>query len=283
MGSRLGDETQYRELAITSAPRIARLLAPGGPPRSVCVRREGATLVAVPGRYSVTYLIVAAPRAAIVDVGSSSDVALVRHTLRCLPDVETVSYVLPTHLHFDHVMGIEDAANAFGATIAFGRVSHDHIRSGTPIPWPRRLAGVRGVPGWVMQGMPRLPRRDWANGLRFGFPWTPNTFSAPQGPVLDDGDELPGFPGWSVLHTPGHSVDSMCLHHAASGFLVAGDTLRNYRGGEWNGLLHDPNAYAATRARLLSLPVQLAAPGHGPLLAGEGLLRRLREATLLPW
>jgi glyoxylase-like metal-dependent hydrolase (beta-lactamase superfamily II) len=79
-----------------------------------------------------------------------------------------------------------------------------------------------------------------------------------------------------VLSTPGHADEAICLHHPASGFLVAGDTVRNFLGGEWNPLLTDPDDYRASMQRLLALPVQAVFPGHGPALLGEGMLKRLR-------
>jgi glyoxylase-like metal-dependent hydrolase (beta-lactamase superfamily II) len=44
--------------------------------------------------------------------------------------------------------------------------------------------------------------------------------------AVDEGDSIPvGAQKLSVLHTPGHSIGSMCLYDEASGILIAGDTL----------------------------------------------------------
>ena len=129
---------------------------------------------------------------------------------------------------------------------------------------------------WPLQGLPFFPLVDWREGMDFGFPWSRNRFDADLGPPLEPGDALPGLPGWRVLATPGHADDAVCLHHAAAGLLVAGDTVRNFHGGEWNPLLVDEAAFSETRRELLALPVEVVFPGHGPVLEGRGVLERLR-------
>ena len=80
-----------------------------------------------------------------------------------------------------------------------------------------------------------------------------------------------------MLHTPGHADDAVCLHHAAAGFLVAGDTARNFCGGEWNPLACDAAAYQQTQAQLQALEVEVVFPGHGPIVEGPRALQRLRH------
>lgn len=48
--------------------------------------------------------------------------------------------------------------------------------------------------------------------------------------LLEEGDGLPGLPGWQVLHTPGHTPGSVCLWHAQEGVLIVGDAMES-RGG----------------------------------------------------
>jgi glyoxylase-like metal-dependent hydrolase (beta-lactamase superfamily II) len=67
-----------------------------------------------------------------------------------------------------------------------------------------------------------------------------------------------------VLHTPGHTEGSVCLVEAGSGTLFSGDTL--FAGG-WGRVDlpgGDPDAMAASLARLATLPDGLRVlPGHG--------------------
>ena len=90
--------------------------------------------------------------------------------------------------------------------------------------------------------------------------------------------ELPGFPGWQVIHTPGHSWDSVCYFHAASGSLISGDTLL---GSGSKGRLVAPSVYAnplqmaRTLRRLKALHPTAVYPGHGSQFEGKGLLDHL--------
>lgn len=256
-------------------------LAPAGPPRARLLSWENHAVAAIPGRYCMSYIIIRGNTAALIDVGSTADVPLIRQTLRELA-VERVSFAMPTHLHFDHAMGIDAAAQAFDAPVLLGSESHRRVTSRRPVPWPGGWGPLLAIPGWFMQGMPAMPSSDRRLRFRFGFPWSRNAFHARIAPVPADG-EPPGFAGWRVVDTPGHSPDSVCFYHAEAGVLIAGDCVRNYRGGEWNGLLDDPEAYGRTREMLCKLSVQAVCPGHGSVLFGQNCWGHLREPTLLPW
>jgi glyoxylase-like metal-dependent hydrolase (beta-lactamase superfamily II) len=215
---------------------------------------------------------------AIVDVGSAADLLAVLGALDALGrSPAEVRFLLPTHLHFDHILGIEPLARRLGASVALGRVAAAHVLEGRALRWPPRRQLARALPTWLWQGLPGPPAEDLARARDFGFPWAENRF-ARIGPVLDDGRALPGFGGWRVLSTPGHADDAICLHHEAAGLLVAGDTVRNFCGGEWNPVCVDADDYARTRARLRSLRVTAWLPAHGPIV--EGGADRIRT---LPW
>jgi glyoxylase-like metal-dependent hydrolase (beta-lactamase superfamily II) len=264
-------------------PLLARLTAPAGPPVARLVERGGAAVMAVPGRYSVTHLLLAPGAVVVVDVGSTADVALVLRALAWLGrPPRQVRAVVPSHLHFDHVLGVDALARRLGAPVRLGAAAAAHVRAGRSPRYPGGWRLWRAVLTWPMQGLPFPPLDDWRGGLDFGFPWARNAFRAPLAPPLADGAALPGLPGWTVLATPGHADDAICLYHAAARFLVAGDTVRNFLGGEWNPLLVDREAMRATRARLAALAVETVFPAHGPILEGPDVLARLRDPVLLP-
>lgn len=81
---------------------------------------------------------------------------------------------------------------------------------------------------------------------------------------LADGGEIPfGNRSVKVLHTPGHTPGSICLH--AGTHLVAGDTL--FPGGPGN-TWGDPKLFGqiieSVRSKLFTLPEQtIVYPGHG--------------------
>lgn len=262
-------------------PILSRLLPPSGPAVVRVVRGAGgARVVALPGRCSNTYLLVAEGAVAVVDVGSRADIPRVAAAMAWLgPDEGEVRYVLPTHLHFDHVMGMDPLALDLEVPVALGATARRIVDSGHPARMPGSGSGRAWhlFGGWAMQGLLLPTLGDFRYGRDFGTFTGRNRFQAPLGPILRDGEPLPGLPGWTVLETPGHSDDAICLWHADSGFLVAGDTVRNYLGGEWNPLVTDPAAFEQTRKRLSALPVRAIFPGHGPVLQGEELWKGLRD------
>lgn len=101
-----------------------------------------------------------------------------------------------------------------------------------------------------------------------------------------DGEVLPaagaaGFSGWRALWTPGHAPGHLCLWHAETRRLVAGDMVA----GEGTILIEpedgDMTTYLESLERLADLePVQLF-PAHGKALGkGEGVLRHYIEHRL---
>jgi glyoxylase-like metal-dependent hydrolase (beta-lactamase superfamily II) len=256
---------------------MARLTSPAGPAIVRLVTRGDVSVLALPCRYSVTTLILAPSGVAIADLGSRTDVPLVLEALAALGrSPSEVRCIVPTHLHFDHVMGIDAFARRFGIPVALGTVAHDHVTTGRPLRFPDGPRLWRAILTWPMQGLPFLAPEDIAQGRDFGTPWGRDAFRAELAPPLRHGDPLPGFPGWTVLSTPGHSDDSICLHHAEAGFLVAGDTVRDFCGGEFNPLLVDPEAMERTKSFLRTLPVDTVFPGHGPVLEGSEVLYRIK-------
>lgn len=136
---------------------------------------------------------------------------------------------------------------------------------------------------WPMQGMQMLSPKDRKRGMDFGFPWAKHDFTAQIGPEIGDGDEIPGFSGWRLYETPGHSDDAIALHHEGAGILLPGDTVRNFYGGEWNALQVDRAVFAETAYRLRCLRVDTVVPGHGPVLQAHDIMARLIHVpTFLP-
>jgi glyoxylase-like metal-dependent hydrolase (beta-lactamase superfamily II) len=94
---------------------------------------------------------------------------------------------------------------------------------------------------------------------------TPET--APPDELLTDGQSvgLASYPA-QVIHTPGHTQGSVCLHFAPLKLLVAGDTLfagsigrTDLPGGNYDQIID------SIQTRLLALPDETKVlPGHGP-------------------
>lgn len=85
---------------------------------------------------------------------------------------------------------------------------------------------------------------------------------------LKHGDRLTlGGMSWHVLHAPGHTEGSICLHDETSGVVVVGDVLfagsigrTDLHGGDYDTLI------ASIHNRLMPLPDDTTViPGHGPV------------------
>ncbi|HEY4381450.1 MAG TPA: MBL fold metallo-hydrolase, partial [Acidobacteriaceae bacterium] len=96
------------------------------------------------------------------------------------------------------------------------------------------------------------------------------TSPAPASRVFPPETTLPGTTTspiiGTILHTPGHTQGSICLHLPAQNLLLAGDTLfagsvgrTDLPGGDTRTLIH------SIREKLLPLPdATIVVPGHGP-------------------
>lgn len=255
------------------APPYLTRTSPAGP-AMLCMTETGtARVISVPGRYSVAQIVEGPDALVVCDIGSTADIPLIERVAQWTG--KRVAMIVPTHLHFDHIMGVNVAAQRLGAEVALGELAHDLVTHGRrPRPPLLKTLSHFFIP-WFWQGLPLFARTDIPSGFGFGFPWSRNGFAS-LGPVLTDGGPVPHLPGWTTLHTPGHTDESVSLYHREAGFLVAGDTVRNYLGGEWNPIITDHAAYDRTIERLRHLPVQAIFPGHGPVLHDHNVLLSLR-------
>jgi glyoxylase-like metal-dependent hydrolase (beta-lactamase superfamily II) len=245
-------------------------------------------VIPVLGEVVNAYVLVGQDGLAAIDVGLPSVADRVIQAItsdlgRPLADLRVIAC---THYHVDHVGGIARLhARVPTARVHLpAKIARSVRRGGPPLtfaPWrkkhrlilgdrfldhpPIRLSDVLTVP-WI--GIPFLPGREPPFPIA-GF--------------LADGDELPGFPDWKVLDTPGHSPDSLCFWHEKTGSLLSGDTIVVAKKGPMLAYYHvDDRAVARSGARLARLPVRHLYAGHGPVREDEpGVLDGI-EATLIP-
>jgi len=95
---------------------------------------------------------------------------------------------------------------------------------------------------------------------------------------LHNQQPLPSFEEWICLHVPGHSYDSVCFYHEASGSLISGDTLM---GSRRRKQLVSPDVYTHpyhllySLKKLKALAPEHVYPGHGDSFHGTELLANL--------
>lgn len=157
----------------------------------------------------------------------------------------TVEQILVTHAHIDHVGGAVVLKRITGAPIYMNQLDLPLLR----------MMDMQAA--WLGMPVPEVstPDVDASDllGLRIA--------------------ELPA----QVLHTPGHTEGSICVHLPSARLLLAGDTLfagsigrTDLPGGDFKKILQ------SLRDRLLALPDETrVVPGHG----AETTIGREREAN----
>ncbi len=145
----------------------------------------------------------------------------------------TLKQIIVTHAHIDHIAGAQQLKQITGALILYNQLD-------LPL-----VAMMDVQAGWLGIPVPRVapPDDDLAHGKSVGIP----------GLAAD------------VLHTPGHTPGSVCLHLPQHALLLAGDTLfagtvgrTDLPGGDTRTLIHSIHEH------LLTLPEStLVIPGHG--------------------
>ena len=172
----------------------------------------------------------ASREAIVVDPGAEIDritAVLARHRL-------TVKQILITHAHIDHIAGAAKLKALTGAPVLYNQ-------NDLPLAKMMDLQAA-----WL--GMP-----------------TPEVH--PPDDTLDEGRliAITGLTG-QILHTPGHTQGSVCLHIPDQKLLLAGDTLfagsvgrTDLPGGD------GPTLIRSIHSKLLTLPEDTSVvPGHGP-------------------
>lgn len=238
----------------------------------------------IKGRLVNSYVIEQDDALAVVDVAWRGEKYVLGHVRDVLGrNPEAIRLVVCTHGDPDHSGGVQALARICNARIALPLATHSLRRHLTrdPLgfvvkPVTALIEGLRPR-AWAMYASPA--RGASARQLPA---WLPESEPTPRGTDsrlrLKDRAELPGFAGWQVLHTPGHSWDSVCYYHAASGSLISGDTLL---GSTSRGVLVPPAVYAnplqmaRTLKRLKALHPRAVYPGHGGTFHGNGLLDHL--------
>lgn len=82
--------------------------------------------------------------------------------------------------------------------------------------------------------------------------------------------DLSGFP-WQVIHTPGHTIDGICLYHEPTGTLISGDTVMPDAMGDADKTAGGQlDHYLYGLKQLLRKDIAHVLPGHGVPVAVTG-------------
>ena len=147
---------------------------------------------------------------------------------------ERIKYILLTHMHFDHILGLEDVARTWGIDVWVHPLDREQmVHSGQ---WCAQL------------------------GLTFK-PFTGQMHDLSDGQTLSFGES-----SFEVLATPGHTQGGVCFYSSEAAVLFSGDTLfagsigrTDHPGGDYDQLIH------SILNKILPLDGDVTVlPGHGP-------------------
>jgi hydroxyacylglutathione hydrolase len=235
-------------------------------------------------RYSNTYVIEDDQGLLVVDVAMRCDGFVLKFIVEELErSVRDVSLVVCTHDDPDHIGGIIPLARACHAESA---IPHASKRSG--LKFLRNPLGPAVKVATTAREVfsERARNMYMSNERKSRYEHVPNQhlddehsqrFILPKS-RLKHGMRLPNFPDWEVIHTPGHSWDSVCFFHWPSRSLITGDTLlgSGQKGHLVQPAIYDnPMAMRKTVNLLKGLSPLVVYPGHGSVMRGESLLSHL--------
>lgn len=155
-----------------------------------------------------------------------------------------VSDIVLTHCHVDHCGSAAEVKEKTGATVGAHENDVGCISGVTPYPVPR---GILGVVLRMVKPLLRL------HPVEVDLP-------------LSDGMEIPNSGGLKVIHTPGHTIGSICLYHSKLKVLFSGDTVICEGGGvrePMESTSMNPSEVIRSVKKLSELDFESILPGHG--------------------
>lgn len=174
-----------------------------------------------------------------------------------------------THSHPDHFGGVRAVVRRSGAHV----IGHASFRAW----WDRHASddlGEHPTPDWYVQSAGQMPwhsAEDQSALQRLGARVAGRARGIVGAPRPDrtvvDGEELIlGGRPWRVVHTPGHTLDHICLYDPVERLLISGDhvlpTITPHIAGVGSG--PDPLAdFIGSLDRVAALDVAKVLPAHG--------------------
>ena len=203
--------------------------------------------------------------AVLVDAGGRGSLGPIASGLEALDlSLEQVRLVVLTHYHPDHSGGLGKLVEATSAKVAVHNAEAGIVSGEESAPSPYSNKVVARLSGLFIAPLYGTP-------VEVDYP-------------LEDEDFLPVVDAVKVIHTPGHTAGTICLHAGPQKLLIVGDALQ-FR--LWR---LSPPAQAVTRdsaqakeslKKLVDLDFDTICFGHFPPLRGEAheTLREMLQET----
>ena len=188
--------------------------------------------------FSGNIFLIDAKKPCLVDSGWEPDISFCAEQVKEILRGRRLERIVLTHRHIDHVGGAMSFYGEYGGEIFAHADDAESLTSGDQESTGATLFGGRIGP------MPVTKLRE-GDSIDLG-----------------EGDSL------KVIHTPGHTVGSMCL--IGGGSLFSGDTVFADGGvGRWDLETGNYDQLLASVEKLSGLEFEDLHPGHGPSVKGN--------------
>jgi glyoxylase-like metal-dependent hydrolase (beta-lactamase superfamily II) len=188
--------------------------------------------------FSGNIFLIDAERPCLIDAGWDTDTRHSSAQVRKVLGVRKLAFIALTHRHIDHVGGTLSFREGFGGEILAHEDDAEPLIAGDPDSTGARMFGGEMSP---------IPARPLKDGERI---------------------DLGGGEFLQVMHTPGHTIGSMCL--LGGGNLFSGDTIFADGGvGRWDLDTGNYDQLLASAEKLADADFENLYPGHGPSVIGS--------------
>ena len=198
------------------------------------------TIHVIPGRaFDSNIYVITGEQPTIIDTGTGQNQSSVNKAIQSITDPSTITQIILTHEHFDHVGGTRALIDQINkeATIISHSLSKQKIEQGKSM-----FAQMLGAT------MPKIKVDE----------------------TVEENDMIPiGDDSYLIIHTPGHTPGCICIYCKKTKTLFSGDTVfsngsfgrTDFPGGSTDQLI-------ASIKRLSDLDIDNLYPGHELFIEG---------------